>query len=264
MADQHVTLPSFHPNTYGEVMRRVIGQWGVTHYLPIIDPEILFASARPELPCIVMSPDAGFCRKAKEKSLYSKHFFGADISFPEVYPRDRLAGKFPCWAKDDGGFGGKSSRLILNEADLSEVPDHWFFQEHIAGREYTVDCFPRDDGPPICSVRERLTIKAGVCTQARLIRHSDLERIASALSSTMQRKSPFCFQAMEREDGSCAITDINPRLGAGTALSVANGLEFFAAHLARMFEQDPLVYLKRRHSTCYVTRQYAEFLSPAP
>lgn len=264
LADRHVVLPSFDPNSYGEHIAKVLAQHGVTHYLPIIDPEILFATEWHEPICTVMAPDVKFCRNACEKSLYAKHFAAPEITFPRPIPRDNIASSLPCWAKGNGGFGGRSNRFITCEADLVGIPNNWVLQEHIEGREFTVDCFPYADGLTTCSVRERLLIKAGVCTRAHLIRHARLESIAATLGKMMQHKSPFCFQAIERNEGSIVVTDINPRLGAGTALSVANGMEFFAAHLASMFGGDPHNFLKRRYATCYASRQYTEFLSPEP
>lgn len=264
LADRHVVLPRFDPRTYGEHIEVIIAEERVTHYLPIIDPEILFATEHPPPNCTVMAPDVAFCRNACEKSCHADNFSGRGIEFPQKFLRTTVARRLPCWAKGNGGFGGLSNRLILNEDDIETVPDSWFFQEHVDGREFTVDCFPCNDGQTICSVRERLLVKAGVCTRAHLIRNARLEKIGEMLGSTMTRKSPFCFQAIERKDGSVAVTDINPRLGAGTALSVANGMEFFAAHLAGAFDANPLSFFNRRYSTCYASRQYTEFLSPGP
>lgn len=264
LADKHVVLPLFDPGIYTDTISNVITLYDVTHYLPIIDPEILFASAWEHPPCTVMTPDAEFCRNASNKSNYQRNFVGTGLNFPETFPRTDIPSVFPCWAKGDGGFGGRTSKFITCREDLAAVPGGWFLQEHIDGCEYTVDCYPDIDGQTICSVRERLVVKAGVCTHAHLIRHRKIENMAATLSQTMRRKSPFCFQAIERNDGSVAVTDINPRLGAGTALSVANGMEFFAAHLASEFGGDPLSFLKRRHPSCYVGRQYTEFLSPEP
>ena len=264
LADMHAVFPLFEPSTYGSVIREAIDRLGITHYLPVIDPEIVFATAQDDLPCTVLAPDAKFCRMASEKSMYPRRFTSDSLCFPRTYTPDEAAKFLPCWAKGDGGYGGRASRLITDEAGLSTVPASWLLQEHIAGREFTVDCFPLDDFNVITSVRERLEVKSGVCTRARIFQHEGLERMSYHIARTMTHRSPFCFQAMERSDGTLAVTDINPRLGAGTALSAANGLDFFAAHVAQALGDDPLPHMRRRYDSCFVTRQYVEFLAESP
>lgn len=165
-------------------------------------------------------------------------------------------------AKVYGSFGGRGAWRIDHVEDLVALPADAFLQTWIDGPEFTVDCCPLGRGrPPFCSVRQRLEIKAGVCTKALIEPKEALIDIAARLVDAFGPQQPFCFQAIGRE--SFWITDINPRLGAGTAMSAANGADFFAAHLAQVFGGDPGNHLRAFHRRCVITRQYIDYVSDA-
>ena len=56
------------------------------------------------------------------------------------------------------------------------------------------------------------------------------------------------------------VTDINARLGAGTAISVAVGLDFFSGMFAVLWGEDPSQYFIPLEKETFVTRQYSEFV----
>ena len=110
-------------------------------------------------------------------------------------------------------------------------------------------------------VRERVETKSGVCTKARIAPNPTMQDMAERLARGYGLRTPFCFQAMSDGAARLAVTDINPRLGAGTLMSAANGGDFFGAHLASVFGMPVGDRLQRHHERCSVTRQYVELLT---
>jgi hypothetical protein len=106
--------------------------------------------------------------------------------------------------------------------------------------------------------RERIETKSGVCTKARLFQDKKIGEIALTLAQKLDL-SAFCFQLMRLKDN-WAVTDINARLGAGTAISVAAGLDFFSGMFAIQWGEDPSKYFKLLQKETFVTRQYSEFV----
>lgn len=263
-AARHVVWPLFEAGeAYLAQLNALIEAEGVTHYLPIIDPEIDFAARhRAAIRASVIAPVTRFTALALAKDRYAAALAELDIDSPRTLDRAaaqaRLAAGGSVFAKRPGSFGGRGTWAVK---DLDAVPADAFLQEGLPGPEFTADCCPLDGGGVFVSVRERVETKSGVCTKARIAPHPGMEAIARRLVGGLGLDSPFCFQAMA--DGErLAVTDLNPRLGAGTLMSAANGSDFFGAHLARVFGQAGWrERLQRHHERCAVTRQYVELLS---
>lgn len=262
LASLHLQWPAFEAGeAYVERLNALIRAEGVTHYLPIIDPEIAFASARrAQIAAGVLAAEAHFAALAVAKDRYALALAELGIDSPRTLGRADIEAGRPGFAKQPGSFGGRGVWRIDNPAQLDALPAGAFVQEALPGPEYTADCFPLGSGEVFTSVRVRMETKSGVCTKARIAPHAGMEAIAHKLVAGLKLEAPFCFQAMA--DGErLAVTDLNPRLGAGTAMSVANGSDFYAAHLAWAFGQPWRERLQRHHERCAVTRQYVELLS---
>jgi hypothetical protein len=263
LAAAHVQLPPVaETGSYLDALDATIRDHGITHYLPIIDPEIAFAaSMRDRIPAEVIAPPADFAELAIEKHRYPERLGPLGIPTPAIIPPALAAHALPCIAKLAGGFGGRACWRIERAEDLAALPAGHFLQELVDGPEFTVDCFPLAGSDVLCSVRKRLEIKAGVCTKAEIAPHPIAEDYARRLVQSHRLQSPFCFQMIG--DDKPSVTDINPRLGAGTSMSAANGMDFFAAHVCQVFGIDWTPQLRRLRQTCFVTRQYVEFLGVA-
>lgn len=262
-AAAHVQLPPFSgTGSELDLLRATMRAHGVTHYLPIIDTEIAFAAAaREHLPAEVVAPPVPFIELAVEKHRYPERLGALGIATPSIFSAASAEFDMPCIAKLPGGFGGRACWRIERREELAALPPGYFLQQLVDGPEFTVDCFPLEGSELICSVRERLEIKTGVCTKARIAPHPVAESYARRMIEHFRVQSPFCFQMIGSD---CpAVTDVNPRLGAGTSMSAANGTDFFAAHICRVFGGDWTRQLRRLRETCFVTRQYVEFLGVA-
>jgi hypothetical protein len=262
----HLQWPPFEAgDAYLAQLNALIEAEGVTHYLPIIDPEIAWAAhERGRLSAELLGPDAAFSALALAKDHYAARLSALGIDSPRTLTRADIEAGTPGFAKLPGSFGGRAAWRIDRAEQLDALPPGTFVQEALPGAEYTADCFPTgDDDVVISSVRERVETKSGVCTKARIAPNPVMRGYARKLVEGLGLATPFCFQAITSADGRrLAVTDINPRLGAGTLMSAANGTDFFAAHLARAFGRPWREHLRPHHLRCAVTRQYFELLTP--
>lgn len=265
LAAHHVQWRAFTAGPdYLAQLNALIEAEGVTHYLPIIDPEIAFAAdQRAQIKAQFIGPDASFTRLALAKDRYAAALSELGIDSPRTLTRADIEAGRSGFAKLPGSFGGRGTWRVDSLEQLAALPPDAFVQEAMAGPEFTADCFPLGGGDVFVSVRERVETKSGVCTKARIAPNDGMEAIARRLVGGLALASPFCFQAMaDVADGQrLAVTDLNPRLGAGTLMSAANGGDFFGAHLAWAFDLPWRERLQRHHERCAVTRQYVELLS---
>lgn len=257
---QHLVMPSSTADNYSDALDYALRAHRVDVYLPLIDSEVAAAaSRRGELSAKLACNSADFCAAALAKSSYGAWLDVDGARVPQRLCGESLQSTARLVAKRDGGFGGRATRL-LDDVNLAAqyALEGWDLYEYIEGDEFTVDCFPLA-GQVITSVRQRLEVKAGVCSKARILCDPLLDRLAAFLVERFSLTEPFCFQT-RRAKGCHYLIDINPRLGAGSAISAMNGTDFFSAHLAALTNADPSVYLQRRFRECSVTRQYTEYL----
>lgn len=260
---QHLVLPSSDAADYFDLLESVLKVHAVDVYIPLIDREVAAAAARRgQLSAKVACNDLDFCNAALAKSRYGDWLNVDGALAPRLLKDESLRVTGRIVAKRDGGFGGRATRVLEDAGQISHyMQEGWDFYEHIDGDEFTVDCFPLE-GRALTSVRQRLEVKSGVCSKARILRDPLLERLAAFLVERFSLSEPFCFQTRQAQ-GVHYLIDINPRLGAGSAISAMNGTDFFAAHLAALVGEDPEKYLRPRFSECIVTRQYTEYLMDA-
>ncbi len=158
------------------------------------------------------------------------------------------------------GFGSQIKIIAKEDADLIVNKEEYILQEICTTPEITVDVFcpgSKDDFYYLC--RERIETKSGVCTKARLFIDSKLAALARLLSEELSLTA-FCFQVMNLS-GEWAVTDINPRLGAGSSMGAEIGMDFFAAMIAEVLDKDHRPYIRQYSKECFVTRQYQNILS---
>ncbi|PSL48952.1 carbamoylphosphate synthase large subunit [Chitinophaga niastensis] len=115
--------------------------------------------------------------------------------------------------------------LQKNSEDMRRLqeslpPNEYIVQEFIPGQEYSVDClFDNQGGLLNAVVRERLAVDSGVVIISRTIRKERILEYISGISSVFSFRGFNCIQFREHE-GDYFLTDINPRIGGGSILSL--------------------------------------------
>ncbi|MHB1605925.1 MAG: ATP-grasp domain-containing protein [Leptospirales bacterium] len=156
-----------------------------------------------------------------------------------------------------GVFVGHSKELARNN-DLSQ----WIAQDLCHSPEITVDVIVGEDVThTLC--RERIETKNGVSVKARIFRDESLGALATQLAHSLDFHYGFCFQVMRGQKNDWLITDLNPRLGAASAMSYMVGSDFFGANISKLLDYSARIdtFFKEFNGQAFVVRQYAEFLT---
>jgi predicted ATP-grasp superfamily ATP-dependent carboligase len=127
--------------------------------------------------------------------------------------------------------------------------------------EITLDTFRGRDGRSRTVCRERLEVKAGVCTKARLFEDEVLADLGRRVAEGLDIRGSFCMQMMQNpQSNGWEITDVNCRPGAGTRLSAAAGVDVLSAWFADRWGEDPARFLRPLSRECFVVRSYQEWV----
>lgn len=268
LADRFEIVPSALSPDYPDVVCALLERYAIDTYVPFVDYEIKLAaeiSARSiissQIKVLAPKPEvAGICL---DKLIASQWLSDNGFSSPKTSSALEPFAADSYVLKPRLGFGSRGVKWVTAE-ELLRYPrqelEDCIVQEICDGGEITIDCFfdpEKDYFYSLC--RERLEVKSGVCTKARIYYSEQFHNISHSLARKLGLIGGFCYQIMKAGD-SWMITDINARLGAGTAMSVAVGQDFFTATFLLTwglpYRHCFSVFPRER----YVTRQYAEFV----
>lgn len=270
-ADHHEQCPLATDAGFVDYLSGTIRRHNANQYLPLIPDEVAIArtsrSTINDAGASVISAAVDSPIDLSDKWAVAEASIAAGIPTPSTALAEPLGDHEAFFAKPRFGFGSRGAG-VMTRSELASLDSHskaeLIVQERCEGPEVTVDAFVLpEDGYTHAIARERIDVKAGVCVKARLFADPELTSIANAISSAFRLQGTFCFQVMQLR-GRWALTDLNPRPGAGTSMSIAAGSDFFAAMFAQAFGEDFTRFLDRLDGSVFVTRQYADFLHAGP
>lgn len=267
LADQFYQVQPAKDSAFREQIMEILRAEKVTTYIPILNDEIILAA---ELAKLAVYKDIDFWSsdsyaKCVDKNFAEQWLSSIGVRTPEVATLQRLQEQRTWFAKPRDGFGSKGVGYVTS-ADVLALSDaereKLVIQEVCTYPEVTVDSFwdaDIDSGYAYC--RERIEVKSGVCTKARLFSDPELSSFAKSIGRALGQKGTICFQAMSSTRG-WVVTDLNLRSGAGTAMTCAAGYDVLSAAFACRSKLDYSGYLKsiKFDDEIYVTRQYVEFV----
>jgi len=185
-------------------------------------------------------------------------------------PRTALAeagalSQFPDGAilKPRNGSGGEATAPIRTADALAGLaPGEWLLQESLRGPEIAIDVFHGRSGRTLrTACREYLERKATVATKVRIFEDRALAEIAARLARELPLTGAFMFQAMRDTAEGWRVIDVNPRIGSGTRMSAALGLDFAAANLGDFWGEPVEEWLGPLTGEHFVVRQYEEYVT---
>lgn len=264
-SDKFLQIAPIESADFDEIILKIIREQNVDTYIPFIDNEVYKAALLHENEKINKniqlqvknSSDALICMdKYRTYEWLKSNGFPTPNTFLIKDRNDLREGLI---LKPKAGYGSKIHEvrkdLNLQIENFNDV----ILQEQCNLPEITIDVhYSEKFDFFIYACRERIETKGGVCTKARIFREPSLGEIALSLSKKLNLSS-FCFQMMTLNN-EYVITDINPRLGAGTVMSSAVGMDFHAAMFANLWGENPEKYFQNFSGEKYVTRQYCEFV----
>ncbi len=272
LCDDFIQAPPVKSQEFQPFLVATIRTRDIDTYVPILNDEIALASEISREGAFesisIAAPHAEnphLCCDKHEQSLWLSRL---GVNAPKTSDSfDKISGSH-LFVKPGNGFGSVAAealpRNVVEGLDRSKL-DGMIFQEICEGPEVTVDSFYDSIGnyqQVIC--RERLETKSGVCTKARLFQDEALAEIALSIGRGLNQRGTICFQVMQLH-GEWAVTDLNFRPGAGTAMTCAAGWDVLSAMFACQWGEPyegffPSGPLER---DIFVTRQYSEFIAYA-
>jgi carbamoylphosphate synthase large subunit len=271
LADDYVQVPPVADSGFRPMLLDKLDAFEVDAYLPILDEEIVLAAELRDGGHIgervaVAAPPAPAAEACFDKLAAARWLEAAGLPAPATF-----AGKDAAWmpprmiVKPRHGRGSAGVAEVTSPEALREAVgggDELVVQDACSEPELTIDAFRARRGGRVRAVcRERLEVKAGVSTKARVFEDAELEELAGRVASCFELAGSFCIQVMRSaNDGRWLITDVNPRCGAGTRLSAAVGVDFFAATVADLWNEETDRFLPRLDRERYVVREYVEFV----
>jgi carbamoylphosphate synthase large subunit len=269
LADKFIQVPSINSLGYKDTMINLFKENNIDIFVPLIDFDVYtFPCDDPILKKInVFSTGVKQSSSAKlrNKKILSYYLEENNINVPKVYSTLSEIEKIETdeiLLKPISGFGSRGVKKVTKEESYKYIGNQdILLQEICQGPEITVEVF-NSKGVIKSICRERIEIKSGVCTKTRIWHDLDLHEIAVKLCNILELPVAFCFQVMKNSNGEWVVIDLNPRLGAGTALVSACGWSLASAALAEWSNcgKDPMEYLNPISGEKFVTRVYKEIV----
>jgi carbamoylphosphate synthase large subunit len=263
-ADAFERVPEATDARFAAALHAALAEHEIDVYVPVHDLELIAAAQAREagrLPSGVActAPAHAATVLCWDKLETARALEAAGVATPRTAP-GTSAWSGPCVVKPRHGVASHGVRLIDGaERTGEERTDVYVVQERCAPPEITIDAFWSADGACFASLaRERLEVRAGVATKCRVFFDIELEAIARAVGEATGVRGAFCLQVMRGPGGAWQVTDVNPRPGGATRMSVVCGLDVHGAMVADALGEDPAAHLATPGDERYVLRGYVE------
>jgi carbamoylphosphate synthase large subunit len=264
LCDEYFQLSPIISDNYYSCMLKLFQVNKIDIVVPLIDFDLtLFANNNSDLlslGVVSTAPNAKVMEICKSKKSVTKLFSENEVDVPKMYTQNTIRANENYFVKPDCGFGSQNAGIVKGKnIDFSK---EIIIQEILDKPEITVEIFKKDAGLfYIC--RERLETKAGVCTKARFFDSNEIDKIVRKISTIIDLPLVSCIQFMKNQENKWCITDLNLRLGAGTALSSTAGFCISSAFLSVLSgKNDYESYLHPVKNGLRVVRVYNEMVMP--
>jgi len=271
LADAFVQVPLARAPEFPEALADLAMSYPGSCYLPMHDEEIgvvarLDTEGRLPHGLKLIAPANDVVRLCGDKWQMHRWLRAKGLPSPDTAlatPAALETMRRPVILKPREGTGGWDFRSIHDAADLADLdPSRWLLQEVLQEPQVALDVFlSRTTGAFRCTCREAIQRKVGVPTKIRIFNDAALASIAERLARELPLFGAFIFQAMRDAAGHWQIHDVNPRVGGGTRMCAAVGLDFAAANLADFWGEPTDTMLPPLRGEHYVTRQYADYVT---
>ncbi len=269
LSDHYEQVPYANTAAFRKALVRIIHNHQADYYLPLLPEEVVAAlelQSSSQLPksLVILSAARQSALPVTDKLAVANWLETHQFPFPRTADCRSPFSETAYLLKPRHGSGSRGTSIIQApdlEPMVATLEGEWIIQEICAGPEITVDGFyapEADEYHIVC--RERLEVKTGVSTKARLFYDAGIAEITHRLAQHLPLNGTFCYQLMQKQ-GNWVIIDINPRPGAGTAMCVPSGNDFHAANFAQAFGESFRSFFQPLKHDLFVTRQYSEFLT---
>ena len=264
LCDEYYQLPYINDSCYYGYMIELLEEKEIDILVPLIDFDLVFFPNDNvdllNLNVCSTAPNEKLMKICKSKRKVSELLIRHGILVPRIYDQSEIESNQDYCVKPDAGFGSKETGIIRGEKIV--FSDTLIVQETLYQPEITVEVFRKDDYLAY-TCRERIETKSGVCTKTRFYDYEEIGEIINRINTIIEFPLACCIQFMKNKDNKWCLTDLNMRLGAGTALSSAAGFCVSSAFLSVLTNKNNYKeYLKKVSDNVIVVRVYHELIMP--
>jgi hypothetical protein len=264
-ANEFITIPPISSSGYENFMLNLFTEHHITILVPLIDYDLkLFSRDNKKLVAeniFSTAPLNSTFDTLANKINMKEYLKSIDIATPEIFKADSIEPEKEYYIKDIVGFGSRGAYSALGST-LNLIENNKLIQELCFKPEVSADVFVYKKRIFVLC-RERIEVKAGVCTKARIFYDDVIRKIIEKIAHNIELPIVSCIQFMKNSNNEWSLTDFNLRPGAGTAMSAAVGFQCVRAALAIWLNNDEDVdsLLKYPIGTVYVIRTYQEIIT---
>lgn len=227
LADKFIQVNPINSPEYYDSMLQTIKDNNVDILIPLIDYDFLiFPNDNQDLlreGVLSTAPKLNTCNTLSNKTNLNKFLNKIGVATPKIYNINEIDNSMEYIIKKQVGFGSRGVRRVVG-SEIQNVLEDEMIQEICHTPEITVDVVREGDCiHTVC--RDRIEVKSGVCTKARVFYDEDIQMIMGNIAAHIEIPTLCCVQFMKNIKNEWSLTDFNLRSGAGTALSAAVGFE---------------------------------------
>lgn len=264
-ADEYFQLPLANDLTYTEEVEKLITLKNIDFFWPVMDYEI--HKLADELPVAFYNKKIVSIGRQASLSLRDKREWSLLLEKFGFIPKcvdsySEFVASEQWFIKPKSGVGSKGAKLIssggISHEVFTELTQENVIQEVLIRPEITIDAFCLgNECFTVC--RERIEVKSGVCSKARVYSDATLNSLAKQIAQELKISGSFCFQVMLSPlDRTFKVIDINPRTGGATSMSKLAGCDFVNAHFSTMLNESYEGDLTNDFGEKYILRTFKD------
>jgi carbamoyl-phosphate synthase large subunit len=238
IADDFIVFPKAKDPQLWNFTERIIKEKGINVVVPTLDETLISWAQKKqyylEKGVHILISDATTLQIFQDK--WNTYNFFVDNQVPT--PISSLEHDFDV-VKPREGRGGQG--VTLDSKPRTINMEGMISQEKLKGQEYTIDVFCDNLGKPIYIVpRVRLNVINGKSTGGKTVNHPVIIEWVERICSRIKFFGPINLQCFELENGEIKFTEINPRLGGGTALGITATENWVNLMIENLIENKPI------------------------
>ncbi|MBV9195923.1 MAG: ATP-grasp domain-containing protein [Solirubrobacterales bacterium] len=232
--ERRIMLPRGDSPRFVDAVMDVCREHAIDVVVPTVDSELLpVAEARAAFEAAgvaLVNPSAETLRMCLDKWALHQRCDGVVRVPASVVVNgdfDPASIELPAIVKPRSGSGSRDIHLVSSHDELERVARDGtnLVQEHLPGREHSLDVLARRDGRVLAVVpRERLKVDSGIAVTARVTRDEALESFGRTVAERIGLVGVGNVQVKETADGEPALLEVNPRFPGSMPLTIAAGV----------------------------------------
>lgn len=224
-----------HPD-YFDFIRKLVSDYKIDYYIPLIDEEIVNAKINFNNvdDVKVITPDVDFSLLCLDKYGLMQSLSDNNISFIKTLHALQFYDKmfFPAFVKPNTGRGSRGVQRIENLDELNAYytlekyeKEETIVQEFVSGVEYTVGVTVNNLNQILSIASRRIVRKKGITIVAVNENNIEIERITQKIVDIYKPCGPFNIQLYITPDNEIKIFEINPRYSTTIIMSYEGGID---------------------------------------